>query len=262
MRIFDVHAHIYPDKIAEKAAQSIGAFYDGICMHGDGTLEDCLARMDAAGVERFAAHSVALTPHNVESINRFILEACARTAGRIVPFAALHPDMEDMQAAVDRIVAQGFRGVKIHPDMQKFALDGARAESMMEALAGRLPLLIHCGDYRYDFDGPRRILHLRERFPKLRIICAHFGGWSEWDSAAKLLPGHDLIVDCSSTLFDWPAERAAEAVRRFGAENVLFGTDYPMWDPGEEVERFMRLKLTDGEREDILWNNAARLFQL
>lgn len=262
MRIFDVHVHIYPDKIAMKASESIGVFYDGIRMHGDGTLSDCLRQMDEAGVEKFAAHSVALTPHNVESINRFIMGAHALAPERILPFAAIHPDMEDMEATVKDIVEKGFRGIKIHPDMQKFAVDERRAAPMMEAIAGRLPLLIHCGDYRYDFDGPRRILHLKEEFPGLQIICAHFGGWGEWDEAAELLPGHGLIVDTSSSLYKWPAEKAARAVRHFGVENVLFGTDYPMWQPKEEIERFMRMGLSDADCEAILWNNAARLFKL
>ena len=134
MRVFDIHVHIYPDRIAEKASESIGAFYDGIRMHGNGTLTDCLRQMDEGGVERFAAHSVALTPHNVASINRFILEAQQKAPERIVPFAAIHPDMEDMQATVDGIVAQGFRGVKIHPDMQKFCVDDPQVAPMMEAL--------------------------------------------------------------------------------------------------------------------------------
>lgn len=262
MRVFDIHVHIYPDKIAQKASASIGAFYDGIRMHGDGTLADCLRQMDEGGVERFAAHSVALTPHNVESINRFILSAHSQAPERIVPFAAIHPEMDDLEATVKDIVAQGFKGIKIHPDMQKFAVDDPKVAPMMEAVAGRLPLLIHCGDYRYDFDGPRRILRLHEQFPKLEIICAHFGGWGEWDAAAELLPEHGLIVDTSSSLYKWPVEKAVRAVRHFGVENVLFGTDYPMWSPREEIERFMQMALTDAEREDILWNNAARILKL
>lgn len=262
MKIFDVHVHIYPDKIARKASDSVGQFYDGIAMHGDGTLADCLRRQDEAGCTRFAAHSVALTPHNVESINRFILGAHELHPERIVPFAAIHPGLEDLDGAVKAMVKQGFKGIKIHPDMQKFRVDGAEAAPMMEAIEGRLPLLIHCGDARYDYDGPRRILNLRRQHPKLQIICAHFGGWTEWDDAAALLPGNGLIIDTSSSLFKWPPERAAAAIRRFGVENVLYGTDYPMWDPKEELERFMRMDLSEGEREDILWNNAQRILKL
>lgn len=32
-----------------------------------------------------------------------------------------------------------------------------------------------------------------------------------------------------------------------------------MWDHMEEFDRFMKLDLTDDEREAILWKNAARL---
>ena len=46
----------------------------------------------------------------------------------------------------------------------------------------------------------------------------------------------------------------------YGADRVLFGTDYPLWTPESEIERFMQLGLTESEREDILWGNAARLF--
>ena len=262
MLIFDIHVHIYPDKIALKASESIGIFYDGMPIQGNGSLSDCIQRMNDGGVARFASHSVAMSPHNVESINHFILEAQAKYPDRVVPFAAIHPDMEDMQAAVDGIVARGFRGIKIHPDIQRFEVDGDRAAPMVEAIAGRLPLLIHCGDRRFDYDGPRRILRLHERFPGQPLICAHFGGWSEWESAVELLAGHGLMVDTSSSLFAFPAEMATKAVRSFGVENVFYGTDYPMWTPKDELERFMRMELTDREREDILGNNAARLFQL
>ena len=263
MKVFDIHVHIYPDKIAEKASESIGVFYEGIYMHGNGTLTDCLRQMDEAGIRHFAAHSVALNPHNVDRINSFIMDAHNQYPDRIIPFAAIHPDMEDLNGAVDKMVQQGFKGIKIHPDMQKFALDEDRARPMMEAIAGKLPLLIHCGDHRYDFDGPERLLRLHRQVPHLKIIAAHFGGWGEWGRAAELLPGNEgIVVDTSSSLYKFPKEEATAMIRKLGAKNVLYGTDYPMWNPKEEIERFMQLDLTDEEREDILWNNAARMFQL
>lgn len=263
MKIFDIHVHIYPHKIAERAAESIGEFYDGFYMHGNGTMETAVEMMDAAGVTAFAGHSVALNPHNVSRINEFLLSAREMLGERMLPFAAIHPEVEDLQGVVDDIAAKGFRGFKIHPDMQRFAVDDPHVAPMMEVISGSgLPLLIHSGDYRYDFDGPLRLLNLHKNFPDLKMICAHFGGWGEWDRAVELLPGNGLLVDCSSSLYQWPAERAVAAIRKFGAENVIFGSDYPMWNPQEEVQRFMQLDLTDSEQEDILWNNAARLFDL
>lgn len=263
MKIFDIHVHIYPDKIAEKAARSIGEFYGDCRIHGDGSVRDCLARMDEAGVVRFAAHSVALQPRNAAAINRFILSVQAEYPDRVTPFAALHPDMEDLPESVFALAAQGFKGFKIHPDMQRFYLDSDRAMPMFSAAAETgLPVLIHCGDDRYDYDGPRRILALRDRLPNLKMICAHLGGWMEWNRAEELLLGEGLTVDASSSLFQMTPEHAAEIIRGFGTENVLYGTDYPMWDPAEELRRFMRVPLTERERADILWNNANRLLKL
>ena len=37
----------------------------------------------------------------------------------------------------------------------------------------------------------------------------------------------------------------------------MFGTDYPMWEPERELERFMSLPLHNDEREQVLWKTAA-----
>ena len=56
--IIDSHAHIYPDKIARKAAVVIGQFYD-ISMDCDGSVEGLIKTGKRAGIGRFLVHSVA-----------------------------------------------------------------------------------------------------------------------------------------------------------------------------------------------------------
>ena len=51
-------------------------------------------------------------------------------------------------------------------------------------------------------------------------------------------------------------------IRHYSRERVLFGTDYPMWTPGEELDRFRKLQLSDDEAERILYRNAADLLQI
>ena len=51
MKIFDIHSHIYPDAIAQRAADSIGEFYD-IPMHWSGTVNELLVHGTAAGISR------------------------------------------------------------------------------------------------------------------------------------------------------------------------------------------------------------------
>lgn len=257
--IIDVHAHIFPDKIAEKAAQSIGAFY-GYPMRGDGRAETLLRFGDEAGIDRFLVHSVAMTPGHVERVNEFIAESVRAHPGRFTGFLSLHPDMPDIGVAIDRAVGDGLAGVKLHPDMQRFATDGERARPMFEAVARRkLPLLIHAGDKRYRYSTPGQILNLHKALPELTIIAAHFGGYSQWDESAKLLAGSGIYVDCSSSLFALTPEAALGLIRAFGADQVLFGTDFPMWRAADELEKIRSLGLTQAELDMILHQNAERL---
>jgi predicted TIM-barrel fold metal-dependent hydrolase len=69
-------------------------------------------------------------------------------------------------------------------------------------------------------------------------------------------------VDTSSALFALTPERAAEIIRGYNVDRVVFGSDFPMWSPVSEMQRFNRLPLTDEEREKILWTNHLKLFGL
>ena len=57
-------------------------------------------------------------------------------------------------------------------------------------------------------------------------------------------------------------EEAVDMVRAYGAERVLFGTDFPMWCPKDEVRKFLALPLTEEERRLIAWDNGAKLLHL
>lgn len=255
----DAHAHIFPDKIAAKAAAGIGRFYDIPTRH-DGSLTQMLLEEDRAGVSRVVAHSVATTPTQVAHINEFIMAAHDENPGRIIPFAALHPDTPEMESVIQGIVAAGFKGIKLHPDFQEFQLDEPRALRMFSLIAdAKLPVLIHTGDYRYDHSNPGRMAHLLDEIPNLTAICAHLAGWSVYDEARRVLAGRALYVDTSSSLYTLQPAHAAELIRAFGVRRVMFGTDYPMWTPSEEVARLEALPLTDAEKEQIYHVTAEEL---
>ena len=260
MKIFDMHVHIFPEKIAVRAVAAIGAFYENFNMECDGTLETAIRVMDEAGITRCAAHAVATSAHQVPSINRFILEAWRRYPDRLLPFAALHPDLEDPVKTAEDVIAQGFRGVKLHPEIQGFKIDAPEVLDMLAPFEGKLPILVHAGDYRYDNSSPDRLKHVLREFPKLTLICAHLGGWTVWKEAARQLIGADVYVDSSSALFALTPKEAVDIMRGYGIDRVLYGTDYPMWSPVGEIARFNRLELTEDERRRVLWENHLKLF--
>lgn len=258
MKIFDIHTHIYPDALALRATSAISKGYDDFPVADDGRLETLVRRLDEAGVTQAAIHSVATMAHQVESINRFILTSAQAHPGKLIPFASLHPDVPE---AAEGLAEAGFMGVKLHPEFQGFKVDEPRAVEMFAALAGRLPVLLHCGDYRCDNSAPERIRRLKRQLPELKLVCAHLGGWTTWESAAAELVGADVWVDTSSTLYALDAQTTATLIRGYGVERAVFGSDYPMWNVAGEVERFLQMPLTDGEKERILWGNHLELFQ-
>ena len=83
-QIFDAHCHIYPLDIAPRAVAGVDAFYDGLPVKPrDGTAQTLLETGREAGISRFLVHSVATTPHQVGSINRFIAAQAASSGGRL-----------------------------------------------------------------------------------------------------------------------------------------------------------------------------------
>ena len=257
--IVDFHAHIFPDAIAQKASDSIARFYDMPTRH-DGTLSTLLAIGAEAGVTRYVVHSVATSPSQTESINGFIAGIC-REHPEVSGFATIHPDQPDKAGEIERALGLGLKGVKIHSDMQRVALDDPRLFEIYELIQGRAPLLAHTGDHRFDFSNPSRLLKVLDAFPRLTLIGAHFGGWSVWREAAEALRGRDLYVDCSSSMYALTPDETRALVRNYGAERVLFGSDYPMWSPGSELERLRAAGLKDSEMELILYKNAQRLLE-
>lgn len=262
MNVFDMHVHIFPDKLAGKAVSAIGKFYEDFHMESDGRVETAIRLMDEAGITRCAAHSVATTAHQVASINDFVLRAWRMHPDRIIPFAAMHPGVEHPHDVAEDILKAGFKGVKLHPEIQGFKIDAPEVLDMLEPFAGRVPVLVHAGDYRMDHSSPDRLKHVMREFPNLTLVCAHLGGWTVWEEAARQLPGENIWVDTSSALFALTPERATEIIRSYGIDRVIYGTDFPMWSPVSEMQRFNKLLLTDEEREKVLWTNHLRLFGL
>lgn len=261
-RIFDAHTHVYPDRLAEKAGRALGDFYN-LPIPGKGTVADLADRCEQAGVRGFLMLGVATTAEQMFNVNAYLRECVgyARARGmEACAFGGYHQDA-DPDAAVEQILSLGLSGVKIHPDIQRFSLDDPRMDRLCAALEGRLPLCLHMGDDRpeYSYSAPEKLIRLLDRHPGLTVIAAHLGGYRCWDRAAGLYAGRENVwFDLSSTLPFLPEGRGEVLIRTLGAGRIFFGTDYPITSPAQGLEQLNRLKLTETERADILWNNFHR----
>lgn len=257
-RVMDVHAHAFPDKVAAKAKSFLENYY-GIAMYGNGTLSQLCASAREAGVERVAVFSTATRPDQVENINTWIAAAAARNP-LLLPFGTLHPDYPMLEGELERIRGLGLRGIKLHPDFQQAAVESEQMQRIYR-LCGDLPLLIHMGDTATTLSKPRGLAEMLQKYPHLRVIAAHMGGYSEWEDAIKYLADMPVWVDTSSTMCCKNSREMADLIHAFAPDKVLFATDYPMAGHKAELDAFLEVPLSEEERRNILYNNAAKFFK-
>ena len=262
MEIIDIHTHIYPDKIARKATESVRDFYqlEG-AVKMDGTVDMLLQRGAQAGISRYVVLPVSNAPNRVRSINSFILEQTA-LHDNFIGFGTLHADMENLNEEAQWIIAQGLKGIKMHPDSQRFPIDDPRLFPVYDAIQGKIPVLLHMGDQRYNYSHPVRLRKIFGIFPKLEVIAAHFGGYSMFHTARELLWDTDCVFDISSAMMFMERGEAERYINSYGAERMAYGTDYPLWDPVTEVQRFQSLKLSGRQFDQIAHKTAERILKL
>ncbi len=262
--IIDAHTHVFPDAIAAKASAAIGDFYD-LDMCCDGRVDTLTHIAAAHHIDHSVIFSTATRPDQVRAINRFIADTVADRP-RLVGLGTLHPGLQAaaLRVEADFIVAAGLRGIKLHPDFQAIHPDAPEMDPLYAACRARaLCIVFHAGDPRQSYSHPARIAAVARRHPDLHILAAHMGGWNQWQLGCDLLlPYPQVRVDTSSTIPFLDPASMLRLIRAFGADRVLFGSDYPMWHPGEELKRFLALPLTAQERRAILGDNARKLLRL
>ncbi len=265
MKFIDIHTHIYPEKIARKAAESICNYYhlkEGTI----GTASLLLDRAKAAGIEKSVLLPVATKAVNVRSINDFIIDE-TKKHNEFIGFGTVHAEQKNLLEEVEYMMQNNLHGIKMHPDHQKFAIDDERLFPLYDYLQSlpeskKIPVIFHCGDRVSNLSHPERLKKVLHQFPFLSVIAAHLGGWSMYDEAVQVLKGECCWFDISSTMAFVEPDRLKEYINIYGAEKVLFGSDFPMWDPVKEVERFYELPLNESERELIAYKNAERLLRI
>ncbi len=260
--IVDAHCHVWPDHIAKAVLAQRPAGLDGSF---DGTLTGLLDTMDTAGVDRACALAIANKASTVERTNEWIAGV---PRDRLVPFGTVHPGLSD-EANLRSLRDNGIRGVKLHPLFQELDFADPRVLDLMRALADdQVTVLTHVGaggDAQANERGaPAALRRLVDAVPDLVVVAFHYGGYHRLDEAQQQLIGTRVLVETSwpPSLATLDPQRIVEVIRQHGVDRVVFGSDWPMTDPGAEIAAIRELALTPQEQHAILGGNLARLLQL
>lgn len=263
--ITDAHTHVFHPKVASNVLARLAGL--GFTPTGSGIVDDLLARASKAGVTRVVCHTAAMTGDQMIPANNFAVSLARRekrlpNEPEIVSFGAAHPDCPRWAEEIDKLEKAGIRGIKLHPNFQNLAFDDPRLFPMLEHVGERFFIMCHVGCEKPPASNPAspyKLAKLLSLFPKAKFIAAHLGGYADGGAAFDALAGKNLWLDTSNTkTMDLQAIRAI--VAKHSRDRLLFGSDYPLFDPAEERRlQQTRLGFTDTEMERLL-NNADRLF--
>lgn len=101
-----------------------------------------------------------------------------------------------------------------------------------------------------------------ERFPGLKMVTTHFGGWEDWERVEELLLGRPVYMDVSHSEDQIGDDRARRFLASHPAEFLLFGSDAPWSDPRRIRDWVRRLLPEEGRLRALFHDNARRLLGL
>ncbi len=262
--LIDFHTHAFPEKIAARAVSGLSQGSGGMVPQTDGTISSLVAKMDRDGVALSVVQSIATNPKQQANVNSFAIEIDRHD--RILAFGSVHPEAPDALEELERIAAAGLKGVKFHPEYQRFYADEERMRPIYRKISELgLITLFHAG-HDIGFAPPYHGLpeHLLGALKWLEgpVVAAHWGGYCCNLEVIEKLCGENLYFDLSLGYGVIPKPLAQTIIDRHGSDRLLFASDMPWHRPEWELRLIRSLDLSPEDREKILWQNARKLLKL
>src|SRR5437016_5246146 len=148
-------------------------------------------------------------------------------------------------------------GIKIHPALNFVPPDHPGYEPVYRFAADAgLPVITHGGssagtmyEAEVDYCAPDRFAPVLAAHPTLHLVLAHLGN-PYLDATLELAASFpNLVTDLSWVLGAGLVEpdRLRELVRAIGVDRVLFGSDFPYFDPEASLDRLLEAGLSPAE---------------
>ncbi len=112
---------------------------------------------------------------------------------------------------------------------------------------------------------------IMERHPGLKLVLSHTGGALPYQSGRmdKNTKNAGLPRPVSTYLKRMFTDTVSPhslgmkfAVEYYGADNVMYGTDYPCWDPATALRLLDEINLSEQDKKKIFHDNAVRILGL
>ncbi len=269
--ILDFHTHIFPDNLARRALITMSEL-SMLEFHTNATGSSLKASMREAGVTHSVICNIAVKQGQTANIVNFAKEILHTNSPneteQLIPLASVHPRDADSLQWLAKIKEDGFAGIKLHPDYQKFYINDADLEPFYkEAIRLGLVMLFHTGiDAGYPdpiHATPERILDVLPIFEQGNVILAHLGGYEMQDKVLQMICGRNVYFDTAYNLDKIPVHQMREIIRKHSPEKILLASDSPWVSQKHFVNHFTNKVvagfLSNADCEKIMWHNGAKL---
>ena len=241
------------------------------------SLEAMIARMDAAGIERaflIATKAGRLGhPSCFHIPYKIVADAVQKHPDRFYGLAGIDPT-EGMTGVreLERAVREyGFIGAHLYPHWFELAPDHAKyypfyakcceLDVPIQMQVGQS--MIYAPDYRCRSVGqPITLDAVACDLPELKLIGIHIGiPWTdEMIAMAWKHPNVYIGSDAHSPRY-WP-QSFVHYINSYGADKVIFGTDFPVLDFGRTMAEINALGIKPQNLRKLFRDNVSRLYKL
>jgi predicted TIM-barrel fold metal-dependent hydrolase len=261
--LIDFHTHCFPDGIAQRAINRLQFVAGGLQYHTDGTAKGLQNQMEKNQVDFSVVLNIATNAHQQQSVNDF---AASLNRDNLISFGSVFPHSDDVLEELERIKTLGLKGVKLHPDYQRFSVDDEKMKPIYQKISSLgLITVFHAG---FDYGYPPPYGATPEKMKKALswfsspVVAAHFGGLNYYEQVLDTLCGCDVYFDTAFSYGCMPKYFAEKIIEKHGTDKILFGTDTPWHTPEMELRLLTSLGLSVEELEKIKWKNAKKLLKM
>lgn len=262
--LIDFHTHAFPDTVAPKAMDKLSYVSGGLMPQSEGTVSSLKQEMKKDGVDISVVLSIATSPGQQTNVNNFAKEINDEKS--IFAFGSVHPDAENVLEELERIKDMGLKGIKFHPEYQRFYVDDEKMKPIYKKISSLgLVTVFHSGyDYGYAppyHCMPDNLLGALKWFDS-PVIAAHWGGIDCATTVIEKLCTKDVWLDLSFGYCMMPKVFAQQIVDKHTPDRLIFASDMPWHRPSWEKQLIETLDISKEDKDKIYCKNAMKLLNI
>lgn len=249
--LVDWHTHIWRP---EQLGPVWGPRLDAVCAPARPSAMADFAEhevaMRAAGVDRFGLIGLTIDQIGMDVPNDYVAEYLAANRGRAIGVASVDPRRPGAADEVRRAVRElGLHGLKLSPPYQGYHPHAPEAWEVYEAAAELgIFLMFHQGgvfiqECTLEYGQPVLLDKVARSFPDTPLLVAHMG--KPWcaETVELMVKNPNVYADISALAHrPWQLYNGLLAAIEYRVtDRLLFGSDFPVFDPADCVQRIRAL---------------------